>query len=121
MSNIQKMTSKNTSFKITHCPAGFTLLCLSLTLFLFIGSVLYAWLDPAGFIRQEAGESGLFEHLTVVSLLPGILFGLHTFRRDRDKVHPLAAYWVLVWSLALIYFAGEEASWGQWYFHWDTP
>ncbi|MGR8941593.1 MAG: hypothetical protein ACU83P_08390, partial [Gammaproteobacteria bacterium] len=70
---------------------------------------------------QEAGESGLFEHLTVVSLLPGILFGLHTFRRDRDKVHPLAAYWVLVWSLALIYFAGEEASWGQWYFHWDTP
>ncbi|MGR9037276.1 MAG: hypothetical protein ACU83O_11925, partial [Gammaproteobacteria bacterium] len=43
------MTSKNTSFKITHCPAGFALLCLSLTLFLFIGSVLYAWLDPAGF------------------------------------------------------------------------
>jgi len=29
--------------------------------------------------------------------------------------------WILSWSLSCIYFAGEEASWGQWYFNWETP
>lgn len=26
-----------------------------------------------------------------------------------------------MWTLACIYFAGEECSWGQWYFGWETP
>jgi hypothetical protein len=26
-----------------------------------------------------------------------------------------------MWILACIYFAGEEMSWGQWYFGWETP
>ena len=29
--------------------------------------------------------------------------------------------WILSWSLSCIYFAGEEANWGQWYFNWETP
>lgn len=113
--------SINNQFKITNCPTGFVLLCLSLTLFLFMGSVLFAWLDPAGFARQSEGEGGLFENLTVIVLIPGILFGLYAFYRYRNQLHPIQAYWVLAWSLACVYFAGEEASWGQWYFHWDTP
>ena len=32
-----------------------------------------------------------------------------------------SAYWLLAWILACIYFAGEEISWGQWYFEWETP
>ena len=31
------------------------------------------------------------------------------------------AIWLLFWSLVCLYFAGEEESWGQWYFRWGTP
>ncbi len=108
-------------------PRGFNLLAISLSLLLFAGLVLYAWLDPDGFTRQLAKDggpegNGSIEHLTVIVLMLGILFGLYAFWSYRDRLpHPILGYWVLAWSLACIYFAGEEASWGQWYFHWNTP
>lgn len=108
-------------------PGGFNLLAISLSLLLFASLVSYAWLDPDGFTRQLAKDgapegSGWIEHLTIIVLIPGILFGLYAFWAYRDRLPcPILGYWVLAWSLACIYFAGEEASWGQWYFHWNTP
>lgn len=102
------------------------LVCIS-SLFLFLGLLLFAWVDPDGFAGQlardhSAGGAGLFEHLTVIVLVPGVLAGLYTFRNYRDRLpNRFLGYWVLAWSLACIYFAGEEASWGQWYFGWKTP
>ncbi len=108
-------------------PRGFNVLASGSSLLLFGLLVLYAWLDPEGFARQLSKDhspegAGAFEHLTVIVLIPGILFGLHAFWRYRDRLpSPILGHWLLAWSLACIYFAGEEVSWGQWYFRWDTP
>lgn len=114
-------------FDPSETPRVFNLLAIRLSLLLFAGFVLYNWLDPDGFARQLAKDhspegAGAIEHLTVVVLVPGILFGLYAFWGSRDRLpFPILRYWVLAWSIACIYFAGEEVSWGQWYFRWDTP
>lgn len=70
--------------------------------------------------RDEAGF-GVVENLTVLVLLPAIVAGFMTFRDRR-----LFPDWRLGWTtlsctLACIYFAGEELSWGQHLFGWQTP
>jgi hypothetical protein len=108
-------------------PRAFHLLASSVSLLLLAGLVCYAAWDPAGFARQLAndaapGGAGAIEHLTVMVLIPGIVCGLYAFWRFRERLpHPILGYWVLACTLACLYFAGEEASWGQWYFRWDTP
>lgn len=110
-----------------YCPRGFNFVVICFSLFLFLGLLLFALENPDEFTRQLAkdhspGGAGLFEHLTVVVLVPGILSGLYTFWNYRDRLpSPYLGYWVMAWSLACIYFAGEEASWGQWYLGWETP
>lgn len=95
------------------------------TVVLFILLVAYAVFDPGGFAAQlekdHAERIGAFEHLTVLVLLPGILAGLYASWRYRRSAPGPVVLWVALWSLACIYFAGEEASWGQWYFGWETP
>ncbi|HZW07749.1 MAG TPA: hypothetical protein VFF65_11565 [Phycisphaerales bacterium] len=62
------------------------------------------------------------ETLTVLVLIPGILCAIAAiiFYRRRVPSTP-ALLWLLAWTAASIYFAGEECSWGQWYFKWGTP
>lgn len=72
--------------------------------------------------KDHIEGGGLIENLTVLVLIPGILAGLYSFIRFRHRISPLwTAYWMLLWTLACIYFAGEEISWGQWFFEWETP
>ena len=64
----------------------------------------------------------LVEHATVIVLLPGILAGILLLVRHHNILpNPWIKLWFLLWTLACIYFAGEEASWGQWLFHWQSP
>jgi hypothetical protein len=122
-----RSTDHHTLDPSSDMPRGFKLLASGLSLLLLAGLVCYAWWDPDGFARQLAndaapGGAGAVEHLTVMVLIPGIGFGLYAFWRFRERLpHPILGYWVLAWTLACLYFAGEEASWGQWYFRWDTP
>ena len=108
-------------------PKMFERLTIVLTLFLILGLMSYAWLSPEGFSRQlqkdgAQEQSGIIEHLTVLVLVPGILAGLLALVRYSGRPTPrFMVLWILSWSLACIYFAGEEASWGQWYFNWETP
>lgn len=63
-------------------------------------------------------EGGVVEILTVLLLLPGIYAGLHVLLRWRSALAgKRTGAWVLVWTLAMVYFAGEEMSWGQWIFY----
>jgi len=64
---------------------------------------------------------GIAEHGTVLVLIPGIIAALTVLIRYRDQLPLWLAGWILCWALACIYFAGEEASWGQHYFSWATP
>lgn len=67
-----------------------------------------------------APEDSFFEHGTVIILLPGIAAGFYAFFKGRFPRRWLR-WWILCWALACIYFAGEECSWGQHYFGWETP
>ena len=74
-------------------------------------------------VAKDSKEgSGVVEYFTVLVLVAGIgcgMFGLIRYWRLIPSVaHRLA---LTLWLLACIYFAGEEVSWGQWYFDWQTP
>lgn len=101
--------------KTTTATAIFGVLALAV--------ILFAAAYPAQFALMSAKDgadgSGLFEHLTVLMCLPGICAGIYIMA---VIVPPRRFFaWTLAWTLALVYFAGEEASWGQWYFGWETP
>ncbi len=79
-------------------------------------------------VLAEGKTGGLVEHLTVLILVPGIIAGLLAVFFWSRRLPPccrrgrlMLAGWFLVWSLACIYFAGEEASWGQHALGYDTP
>ncbi len=77
----------------------------------------------AEYLEKDSYEgAGLIEDLTFFVLIPGILaaaFALVKWRK-RVKWNWLKVYLAL-WILACVYFAGEEVSWGQWWFGWETP
>ena len=68
-----------------------------------------------------AHEKGLVEHATVICLLPAIALGVVILRRRRELPTQRLAVLVALLTLGAAYFAGEECSWGQNYFHWSTP
>ncbi len=91
-----------------------------------------AWVAPDTFAYLVEYEDDLFEqtgsslavieNLTVLFLLPGIIAGAAIWYYYRSAFpQAWVGHWVLLWTLAMFFFAGEEMSWGQWYFHWDTP
>jgi hypothetical protein len=95
------------------------------SLLLLAALPLLAWLAPAGFAALlakdgRAGGTGAVENLTVLALLPGIAAGAWALLRGRIAPRP-ARVWLGLWVAACVYFAGEEASWGQWWFGWETP
>ena len=102
-------------------PAFFWALFPPLMLLLLIP---LAYVDPEFFqlMMAKDDEGGIVEHATVLILLPGILAGFAVFFYHRKKLpYPWLGWWVLMWTLACIFFAGEEVSWGQWFFEWKSP
>ncbi len=117
----------NTQTKETDLPQflslGLPLLALLLIPLAFISPEIFQLVIEYESIRyQEAGALAVLENLTVLLLIPGILAGLVVWFRHRKKIlNAWVALWILGWAGALFFFAGEELSWGQWFFHWQTP
>jgi hypothetical protein len=109
------------------CPRAFDRVAIGSTLLLYTLILFYAWLSPNGLaVFCAKDESPLIElysaeKLTTIALIPGFLSGLYACYRYRKNLPIPLACWVLIWSLICFYFAGEEESWGQWYFRWGTP
>jgi len=83
--------------------------------------VAVAYLEGNTYNRWFASEGGITEELTVIALLPAMVLGLLAARTFyRRGVSRLAA-WFLLFALGCLYFAGEEASWGQHWFGWSAP
>lgn len=88
---------------------------------LVAGQLLTRYFSPEWHLHYIESENGALELLTPLALLPGIFFGvmalrLHQFLPTRNSV-----IWVSMVTLGAFYMAGEEISWGQWLFYWDTP
>jgi hypothetical protein len=97
--------------------AAFPPLMLLLLIFL-----AYAKPDIFQLMMAKDIDGGIVEHATVLVLLPGIAAGFVVFFNHRRHLpDPWLGWWVLIWTLACVYFAGEEISWGQWFFKWQSP
>lgn len=70
---------------------------------------------------EHPDGAGIAENGTVLILLPGIAAGIAVLRHFRDRLPLWLAGWLLGCILACVYFAGEEASWGQHYLRWAAP
>ncbi len=85
--------------------------------------VLIAWslLSFGTYDAWALGEDGIIETLHVV--LPLSALGLAVWLLTRPPVRQSG--WLTLWiglaALGSFYIAGEEASWGQHFFHWATP
>ena len=90
----------------------------------FVALAALVVVDPALLARLMAKDDagGLVEAATVIVLLPAIAAGVVTLLRHRRGLPSAGVVrWVLLWTLACVYFAGEEISWGQWIFGWESP
>lgn len=99
--------------------AGIPAVMLSLTLYAYFYSAELMML----LIRRDEHPDGggIAEHGILVVLIPGIVAGITILRYYRDRLPLWMVGWMWCAVLACVYFAGEEASWGQHFFHWMTP
>ncbi|MHC4295616.1 MAG: hypothetical protein ACYSTL_08535 [Planctomycetota bacterium] len=93
-------------------------------LYLPLGSLALKLLAPLlGPQRWSAfmeTELGFVENATAVFLIPAVILSILIFRRRRE-LPPRIGWIMLMLGLASLFFAGEEISWGQWYFEFKTP
>jgi len=68
-----------------------------------------------------AGELGIIELATPIMLVPAIISGFVILFNREKLVTKQLGYWILLVTLACVYFAGEEISWGQQLLGWETP
>lgn len=72
--------------------------------------------------KYFAGEDGVVELLTPVVLIPAIVIGMMLMLQMRQYLPTNnSRIWLGLVTLGAFYMAGEEVSWGQWLFYWDTP
>ena len=79
-----------------------------------------AW-DRDLYDRYIESESGLVENGTAAVLLAAIFFGASALRHRAVMANRLLTLWLAAVTLGCVYFAGEEVSWGQHWFGWETP
>ena len=66
------------------------------------------------------GEYGLVENLTVGLLVLALFMTIYVMVRFGESLHIVVKVFLLFYCLGCIYFAGEEASWGQHWLGWET-
>lgn len=79
---------------------------------IFKANIYWEWMES---------EIGFFEIGTVVVFFCAAAMGV-TILRQRCKL-PVSwlRWWILLATAGCVYVAGEEMSWGQHYFGWETP
>ena len=66
-------------------------------------------------------EFGYLEQTTVLFLVAAIVFSVLIFAQRRRMPRLWLGWCALLLGAGALYFAGEEASWGQHIFSWTTP
>jgi hypothetical protein len=77
--------------------------------------------DPVFHQRWFSSEEGFLEWVTVILLVPAAWYGARSALRGRREAGPWVVRWWVILTLVCVYFAGEEVSWGQQIFFWETP
>jgi hypothetical protein len=89
-------------------------------LFLLVVPVLYLTVpeQAQGLIGEENGIPDL---ATPMVLIPAVIFGIRCHAMRGQLPWRWLHVWLMLTTIACIYFAGEEISWGQSFFHWQSP
>ena len=85
--------------------------------------VIWAQVSPAT-LGRNCYEDGLVEILTVIFLglsCVGFLMGARRSKFLKSRDGKFQYFFMIAWAVLMFLFMGEEASWGQWYFHFETP
>lgn len=77
--------------------------------------------DPDGYDEWFHRKEGVIEWATVLVLLPAVAAGGYAIARRALLPGRALRLWTFVLTGGCFYFAGEEISWGQWIWHWETP
>jgi len=93
-----------------YVPAG--LVCLQLFAVIVFDDQTYALLME--------GEPGFIENLTVVLVLGAAITGILVFNQRFSFPARKFKIFIILFIISCIYIAGEETSWGQHYFQWET-
>ncbi len=101
-------------------PPRWLWLWLPLAFYLFMYGAGFT-LDRETYKQWFIGEMSLVEIPTVLTLIAAIAMGICAIRCAHQLRIRFLVGWLLLGTLGCIYFAGEEASWGQWYLKWSTP
>jgi len=83
-----------------------------------VGTIPSAW-NLA--INILSFENGVIELATVAVLLWALVVALIGAREALAAARPLVALWLALHAAGLVYFAGEEISWGPRLVGWETP
>ena len=100
---------------------------LPIWLWLWFPPLLLIVIFPVRVIAPNAyrtwidGELGLIELTTPVLALIGAVIGIRLLGRIARIGGTQLRVWIVLVTSACIYFAGEEISWGQHLFKWETP
>lgn len=85
--------------------------------------VIARLLDPwyGGYTTLFNGEAGFIELGTAAMLVAVVVLMVRIGRDLRRGGETANAVLALVLAFGAFLFMGEEISWGQWLFHWDSP
>ena len=73
------------------------------------------------FITYFIGEKGIIENGTVLFLFFAIITAFSVLNKLKKKINLKTLFFFIIFFLiGLIYFTGEEISWGQQWFNWET-
>ena len=81
--------------------------------------LLQAGIEDAGWFLY--GERGWIEMSTLLFLFVAIIFGVILLGAKGFPHSSRFRWWIVLLVLGCVYFIGEEASWGQHIFNWQTP
>jgi len=67
-------------------------------------------------------ENGIIENGTFLILLLAIIISISSLKIIKKKFRKKKLFiFIMLFTISLIYFAGEEINWGQHWFHWNAP
>ncbi|WP_157845965.1 hypothetical protein [Kiloniella litopenaei] len=93
---------------------------LLMVVVMVIGRTIFPdWAEYEYYIESE--RRGIVENAAFVLLVPAVVFGFLAWRMRANLPSKYLGHWLMLCTIAVFIAAGEEASWGQHWFQWETP
>ena len=110
------MTNNNTAYD-DHLPGWLWIPVLLLVFLVAAGLIL----SPEDYLKWIGSErTGALEISQVLVAIPSVFLAVQILFHEKLIRFSWLWFWVLLAALGSFYIAGEEASWGQHWFLWET-